>query len=175
MLGLKVKGFTVEQVLVEEQLDIANEFYAGVIVDDRAQAPLVIFSSVGGTGIEEIAVAHPDKVARLHVDIKFGLQDYQARNLVRKTGLGGRLQRDLGGILEELVALVREKIGPVAAFKKVTVVERLPKTRSGKILRGTMKSIADGKAYKMPATIDDPAILGEIEEALQGIGYAKGE
>ena len=70
---------------------------------------------------------------------------------------------------------MREKIGPVAAFKKVTVVERLPKTRSGKILRGTMKSIADGKEYKMPATIDDPAILGEIEEALQGIGYAKGE
>ncbi len=70
---------------------------------------------------------------------------------------------------------MREKIGPVAAFKKVTVVERLPKTRSGKILRGTMKSIADGKEYKMPATIDDPAILDEIEEALQGIGYAKGE
>ena len=63
--------------------------------------------------------------------------------------------------------LVRERIGPVAAFKKVAVVQRLPKTRSGKILRGTMKQIADSKEYRMPATIDDPAILGEIEAALK--------
>lgn len=71
------------------------------------------------------------------------------------------------------MALVREKIGPVAAFKKVVVVERLPKTRSGKILRGTMKKIADGEEYRMPATIDDPAILDEIGEALRRIGYAE--
>jgi succinyl-CoA synthetase beta subunit len=102
MLGMKVKGFTVEQVLVEEQLDIAREFYAGVIVDDREQAPLVMFSSVGGTGIEEIAAAHPDRVAHTHVDIESGLQDYQARNLVRMTGIGGRLQMDLGGLLVAL-------------------------------------------------------------------------
>lgn len=102
MLGMKVKGFVVERVLVEEQLDIAREFYAGVIVDDRAQAPLVMFSSVGGTGIEEIAAAHPDKVARAHVDIYFGLHDYQARDLVRETGIGGRLQRSLGGLLVQL-------------------------------------------------------------------------
>jgi len=107
MLGMKVKGFIVEQVLVEEQLDIAKEFYAGVIVDDRAQAPLVMFSSVGGTGIEEIAAAHPDKVAQLHVDIEFGLQDYQARDLVRKAGLSGRLQRDLGGLLVRLYNTAR--------------------------------------------------------------------
>jgi succinyl-CoA synthetase beta subunit len=102
MLGMTVKGFIVEQVLIEEQLDIAREFYAGVIVDDREQAPLVMFSSVGGTGIEEIAAAHPDRVAHSRVDIEFGLRDYQARNLVRKTGIGGRLQRDLGGILVAL-------------------------------------------------------------------------
>jgi len=69
------------------------------------------------------------------------------------------------------VALVREIIGPVAAFKHVVVVERLPKTRSGKILRGTMKRIADGQQFTMPATIDDPAILGEIEAALVGAGF----
>jgi succinyl-CoA synthetase beta subunit len=107
MLGTKVKGFTVEQVLIEEQLDIAREFYAGVIVDDRAQAPLVIFSSVGGTGIEEIAAAHPDKVARAHVDIEFGLHDYQARDLVREAGLAGSLQRDLGGLLATLYQVAR--------------------------------------------------------------------
>ena len=61
----------------------------------------------------------------------------------------------------------------MAAFKLAVVVDRLPKTRSGKILRGTMVSIADGKEFKMPATIDDPAILDEIREALQTIGYAK--
>ncbi|MEM1235730.1 MAG: propionyl-CoA synthetase [Pseudomonadota bacterium] len=76
-------------------------------------------------------------------------------------------------IVKEVVAKVREEIGPVAAFKLATVVPRLPKTRSGKILRGTMVKIADGEAFKMPATIDDPAILDEIKDALQGLGYAK--
>ena len=75
-------------------------------------------------------------------------------------------------IVAECVALVREKIGPVAAFKHAVVVNRLPKTRSGKILRGTMVKIADSESYKLPATIDDPAILDEIREALQTIGYA---
>ena len=69
---------------------------------------------------------------------------------------------------------MRDKIGPVAAFKHAVVVDRLPKTRSGKILRGTMVKIADTEDFKMPATIDDPVILDEIREALQTIGYAKG-
>ena len=68
----------------------------------------------------------------------------------------------------EIVTLVRDKIGPVAAFKIAIVVNRLPKTRSGKILRGTMKKIADGDAWTMPATIEDPAALSEIAAALQG-------
>ena len=72
----------------------------------------------------------------------------------------------------ELVQMVRDKIGPVASFKMVVVVDRLPKTRSGKILRGTMKSIADGTEVKIPATIDDLNILDEIKAALQTIGYA---
>jgi propionyl-CoA synthetase len=75
-------------------------------------------------------------------------------------------------IVKELVKMVREQIGPVAAFKTATVVDRLPKTRSGKILRGTMQKIADNQPWKMPATIDDPAILDEIRAALEGIGYA---
>jgi propionyl-CoA synthetase len=69
--------------------------------------------------------------------------------------------------------LVRERIGPVAAFKLAVVVDRLPKTRSGKILRGTMVKIADNESFKMPATIDDPVILDEIKAALQTISYAK--
>ena len=70
--------------------------------------------------------------------------------------------------------MVRDKIGPVAAFKTAMVVNRLPKTRSGKILRGTIQKIADDVEWKMPATIDDPVILDEITQALQGLGYAKG-
>ena len=77
-------------------------------------------------------------------------------------------------IVKECVTRVREQIGPVAAFKLATVVDRLPKTRSGKILRATMVKIADGQDWKMPATIDDPAILDEITEALKGLGYPRG-
>ncbi|MDY7040497.1 MAG: ATP-grasp domain-containing protein, partial [Chloroflexota bacterium] len=140
MLGMKVKGFTVEKVLVEEQLDIAREFYAGIIVDDRAQAPLVMFSSVGGTGIEEIAAAHPDQVARTHVDVEFGLQDYQARNLVRKTGIGGRLQRDLGGLLQQLYNVAR------AYEARAAEINPLVQTTDGKLYAADCRVTVDDYA-----------------------------
>jgi propionyl-CoA synthetase len=73
-------------------------------------------------------------------------------------------------IEQECIRLMRETIGPVAAFRLVITVARLPKTRSGKVLRGTMKKIPDGEPWTMPATIDDPAILDEIESALKGKG-----
>ena len=76
-------------------------------------------------------------------------------------------------IVAEVVQLVRERIGPVAAFKSAVVVDRLPKTRSGKILRGTMRRIADGEEYTMPATIDDPAILSEIADAMERAGKVR--
>ncbi|MCR8723007.1 propionyl-CoA synthetase [Frigidibacter sp. ROC022] len=76
-------------------------------------------------------------------------------------------------VVKECVARVRDQIGPVAAFKQAVVIQRLPKTRSGKILRGTMAKIADGVSFKMPATIDDPAILDEIRDSLSKIGYPK--
>ena len=107
MLGMAVKGFTVEQVLVEERLDVEREFYAGIIVDDQEQAPLVLFASVGGTGIEDIAAEHPDTVAQRHVDIDTGLLDYQARDLVRQAGIHGKLQRSLGGQLAKLYGAAR--------------------------------------------------------------------
>jgi propionyl-CoA synthetase len=80
------------------------------------------------------------------------------------------VDRPVAEIEAECVRLIREKIGPVAAFKLAITVARLPKTRSGKILRGTMKKIADGESWTMPATIDDPAILDEIGTALKGKG-----
>ena len=75
-------------------------------------------------------------------------------------------------IVDECIQLVRDQIGPVASFKLATVVARLPKTRSGKILRATMVKIADNQEFKMPATVDDPTILDEIKEALIALGYA---
>ncbi len=89
--------------------------------------------------------------------------------MVLKAGI----QRPESEIIAEVIKMVRDRIGPVAAFKKATVVKRLPKTRSGKILRGTIQKIADNKEFKVPATIDDPAILGEIETALKSIGLGK--
>ena len=75
-------------------------------------------------------------------------------------------------IIEDVIRMVRVEIGPVAAFKVAVIVKRLPKTRSGKILRGIIQKIADSADYDLPATIDDPHILMEIKEALQKIGYA---
>ena len=76
-------------------------------------------------------------------------------------------------IIKHVIEYVRENIGPVASFKSAIIVNRLPKTRSGKILRGTMRKIANGEEYTMPATIDDPMILEEITAELQTIGYAQ--
>jgi propionyl-CoA synthetase len=120
-------------------------------------------------GMEEVLASHPD-VAECAV---IGAADALKGELpLGRVVLQAGVNRDGAEIKKELVGLVREKIGPVAAFKNVVVVQRLPKTRSGKILRGTMKKIADGQDFNMPATIDDPAILDEIELALKGIGYA---
>ncbi len=120
-------------------------------------------------GMEEVLADHPD-VAECAV---IGVTDQLKGQLpVGFICLTSGVDRPHDEIKAEVVKMVRDKIGPVAAFKLVVVVDRLPKTRSGKILRATMVSIADGSDWKMPATIDDPAVLEEIAEALQGIGYA---
>jgi len=120
--------------------------------------------------IEEVLASHPD-VAECAV---IGAADPLKGELpVGLAVLKAGVDRDQDQVCQELVALVRERVGPVAAFKNVAIVGQLPKTRSGKTLRGTMKRIADGEAYKIPATIDDPAILSEIAASLRSIGYAK--
>ena len=119
--------------------------------------------------IEEVIASHSDVAECAVIGAADALKgELPVGMMVMKSGVA----RANDEIVAEVVALVREKIGPVCAFKKATVVARLPKTRSGKVLRGTMKKIADGQPYDTPATIDDPAILGEIGEALKGIGYA---
>lgn len=118
--------------------------------------------------MEEVVSTHSD-IAECAV---FGCEDKLKGQLplglvVLKAGV----DRDYDEIKQELVKMVRNHIGPIACYKETAVVKRLPKTRSGKILRGTMRSIADGKEYRMPSTIDDPVILDEITEALHSIGY----
>ncbi len=121
-------------------------------------------------GMEEVLAAHPD-VAECAV---IGVADQMKGQLpVGFLVLNAGVDRSHDEIVREAVQGVREQIGPVAAFKTAVVVKRLPKTRSGKILRGTMQKIADDEAWKMPATIDDPAILDEITEALKTVGYAR--
>lgn len=120
--------------------------------------------------MEEVLAAHPD-VAECSV---IGAADQLKGELpVGMVVLKAGVTRSEADIVKEIIQMVRNKIGPVAAFKQAVVVQRLPKTRSGKILRGTMKKIADGSEYKVPATIDDPTILSEIGTALQTLGYAK--
>ncbi|HHH82413.1 MAG TPA: succinate--CoA ligase subunit beta, partial [Chloroflexi bacterium] len=120
ILGRVVKGLEVEAVLVEERLSIDREFYAGIIVDDHAQAPAVIFSAIGGTGIEIIAREHPEAVARSPIDILTGLPDYRARDLVRRVGIHGKLQLQLGTLLARLYQVARRcearaaEINPIA-------------------------------------------------------------
>jgi propionyl-CoA synthetase len=120
--------------------------------------------------IEQAIAGHPD-VAECAV---FGVKDALKTQLplglvVLKAGV----DRDPQAIVAELVEIVREQVGPVANFKLAAVVARLPKTRSGKVLRSIMRQVADGEAYKTPSTIDDPAILDEIKAALRGLGSAR--
>jgi len=120
--------------------------------------------------MEEVLAAHPDIAECAVVGVADDIKgEVPVGFVVTKAGV----ERSEAEISRELVERVRQQIGPVAAFKTAIVVPRLPKTRSGKILRGTMKKIADGQAYTLPATIDDPAILAEITDALAQNGYAR--
>ncbi|MBO6883054.1 MAG: propionyl-CoA synthetase [Marivita sp.] len=122
-------------------------------------------------GMEEVLAAHPDVAECAVIGVSDELKGQLPMGFVCLTT---GVNRPHDEITKECVKLVRDKIGPVAAFKLCAVVDRLPKTRSGKILRATMVKIADSEEFKLPATIDDPAILDEIKVALQALGYAKG-
>ena len=120
--------------------------------------------------MEEILASHPDVAECAVVGVADDLKGQIPMGfVVLKAGV----ERAHDDITTELVGMVRERIGPVAAFKTATVVDRLPKTRSGKILRGTIRKIADGETWATPATIDDPAILDEIGTALSDLGYPR--
>jgi len=120
--------------------------------------------------MEEVLSGHPDIAECAVVGVADEIKgEVPLGFVVTKAGVS----RSDGDIVKELIDRIRQQIGPVAGFKTALVVKRLPKTRSGKILRGTMKRIADSQEYTAPATIDDPGILDEITDALKGAGYAK--
>jgi propionyl-CoA synthetase len=122
--------------------------------------------------MEEVLTSHPDVAECAVIGVADELKgQLPVGFLVLKAGV----ERRNGDTVAEVVKMVRNEIGPVASFKTASVVARLPKTRSGKILRATMRKIADGDRYKTPATIDDPAILGEISDTLKAMGYARME
>jgi propionyl-CoA synthetase len=121
--------------------------------------------------MEEVLASHPDVAECAVIGVADELKGQLPMGFLC---LNRGCTRDHAAIVAECVRLVRDRIGPVAAFRTAVVVDRLPKTRSGKILRGIMVRIADGKDWKMPATIDDPAVLGEIGESLSRIGFPAG-
>ena len=115
--------------------------------------------------MEEVLSSHPDVAECAVIGIADALKgQVPVGFVVLKAGVSDSRH---GDIVTEAVQLMRERIGPVAGFKTAMIVKRLPKTRSGKILRGTMRKIADGESYQIPATIDDPAVLTEIADALR--------
>jgi len=120
--------------------------------------------------MEEVLSSHPDVAECAVIGVADPLKGQLPLGLVVLKAGVGRGEKD---VVPELVALVRESIGPVAVFKQAALVKRLPKTRSGKVLRGTMRRIADGEPYKVPPTIDDPVILEEIAGDLRRLGYPK--
>ncbi len=121
--------------------------------------------------MEEVIASHADVAECAVIGVADALKGQVPLGLVVLKAGATRPEPE---VVRELVSLVRENIGPVAVFKQAALVKRLPKTRSGKVLRGTMRKIADGESYKAPPTIDDPAILDEIAVDLRRLGYPKG-
>ncbi len=120
--------------------------------------------------MEEVISKHPDVAECAVIG---AADDFKGQLPLGFIVLKEGTQKDDKAIVDDLVQMIRDQIGAVASFKQAMIVKRLPKTRSGKILRGTMRKIADGKDFQVPSTIDDPAVLNEIGEGLKAIGYAK--
>ncbi len=167
MLGLEVKGFPVTEVLFEEKLAIEREFYLGIIIDDANKCPRMIFSSVGGTGIEEIAREHPGKVAHALIDFRWGLRDFEARNAIRKTGVGGKLQVKLAGAAVKLYKVARKSEARSAEINPLVLLE------SGEIAAADCRVTVDDYAvFRHPELgIEIAREYGHPPTALDKIAY----
>jgi len=150
MFGKEVGNFTVDTLLVEEKLEIVDEFYGGIIIDDKAKKPLLIFSSVGGSGIEEIVNQYPDRVARAHLDVVETIKDFQARNVVRNAGVRGKVQMKLGNLLVNLAKVAVKYEARSAEINPIVLT-------------------SEGKLYAADCrmTIDDYAVFRHPELGIQ--------
>lgn len=108
LLGMDINDFIVTELLVEERLDIANEYFAGLVIDDKKKAPILIFSCSGGTGVEEIARSHPDNLVRIPIDVRTGLKEHEVRNVIRKLGLTGKTLTRLSAVLAKFAGIARK-------------------------------------------------------------------
>lgn len=108
LLGMKVGNFIIDKILIEEKLTIKDEYFAGIIIDDAQKAPLLVFSTTGGTGIEEIARVYPEKIYRIPIDVLTGLREYHMRNYLRKAGLSGKLLVQISDTLTKLYEVCRK-------------------------------------------------------------------
>jgi succinyl-CoA synthetase beta subunit len=145
ILGSAHQGFTIDTVLVEARLAIDREFYAGVIIDDSLQAPVLIFSAVGGTGIEDIAREHPSQVSQIPLDVVQGFYDFQARDLVRQTGIQGKLLLKIGSVLPRLAGMASKYDARAAEINPLVL------TKEGKIIAADCRvTIDDYATYRHP-------------------------
>jgi len=181
LLGSEVKGSKVDKVLIEEKLDISEEYYAGVIVDPSAsrRAPVLIFSSKGGTGVEEIATKYPQNVAQMTVDVLRGVRGYDAMELVLRTGVTGGTLRTLAPVITELYNVF------VKIDARAAEINPLVLTKDGKIFAADCRITVDdssvfrhpGLGIKVPRESTKPpteleAISWTIEEGdYRGISY----
>ncbi|MFQ5921633.1 MAG: ATP-grasp domain-containing protein [Anaerolineales bacterium] len=145
ILGMQVNGFQIDTVLVEEKLDVEREFYAGLIIDDRTQAPVMIFSSQGGSGIEEIARKHPKSIARSAIDIRSGLPEYQARDIICQVDLHGKLQAGLGRMVSQLYQVARLYDARAAEINPIVL------TKGGSLYAADCRiTVDDNAVYRHP-------------------------
>jgi succinyl-CoA synthetase beta subunit len=155
LFGKSVDNFIIDRLLIEKKIEIEQEYFASIIISDSEAAPVLIFSAIGGTGVEEIVREHPDKVAYHTIDIVRGFKEYDARNLLRRVGIGGRDQMQLAGILTKLVKLARNYDARSAEINPIV------KTTDGKFLAADCRiTIDDYAVYRHPDL--DIAIAREL-------------
>ncbi|MCH8876039.1 MAG: acetate--CoA ligase family protein [Chloroflexi bacterium] len=145
ILGMQIHGFQIDTVLVEEKLNIEREFYAGLIIDDDTQSPAMIFSSKGGSEIEEIAGKDPDSIARTVIDVRLGLTEHQARDLVRQVDLHGKLQVGLGRMVHRLYQVTRRYDARAAEINPIVL------TKGGSLYAADCRiTVDDNAVYRHP-------------------------
>ena len=145
LLGMKVKNYVVDKILVEEKLAIESEYFAGIVMDDAAKCPLIVFSSVGGSGVEEIAKAHPDRLVRAWIDVRTGFREFEAVNMVRKAGISGPALVSIAGLLTKLAAVARK------SDARSMEINPLVRLTDGRVLAADCHLVVDDYAvYRHP-------------------------